>query len=78
MKRLLMPPRVAFLCTPLVSCLGLGRMCSRCRQDLVSRWPSPARHRLAYASSPDGSVEQISPDKNVNCGDTTATFTVSP
>jgi hypothetical protein len=53
-------------------------MCSRCRQDLVSRWPCPARHRLACVSSLDGSVGQISPDKNVNFRDTTAAFTVSP
>ena len=78
MKRLLAASRIAFLFTPLVSCLGLGRMCSRCRQDLVSRWPYPARHRLAPVSSRDGSVGQISPDKNVNFRDTTAAFTVSP
>ena len=78
MKCLLMTPRGAFLFTPFVSCLDTGRMCSRCRRDLVSRWPRPARHRLASASSIDGSVGQISPDKNVNFRDTTAAFTLSP
>ena len=78
MKRPLVPAMDAFLFTPLVSYLGIGRTCSRCRRDLVSRWPRPARHRLASVSSLDGSVGQISPDKNVNCGDTTAAFTVSP
>ena len=78
MKRHLVPTMDAFLFTPLVSYLGIGRMCSRCRRDLVSRWPRPARHRLASVSSLDGSGGQISPDKNVNCRDTTAAFTVSP
>ena len=78
MKRLLMPPRIAVLFTPFVSFLGIGRMCSRCRRDLVSRWPRPARHRLASVSPLDGSDGQISPDKNVTCRDTTAAFTVSP
>ena len=78
MKRLLTTTMGAFLFTPFVSCLSLGRMCSRCRQDLVSRWPYPARHRLAPVSSRDGSVGQISPDKNVNFRDTNAAFTVSP
>ena len=78
MKRHLVSTMDAFLFTPLVSYLSIGRMCSRCRRDLVSRWPRPARHRLASVSSLDGSVGQISPDKNVNCGDTAAAFTVSP
>jgi hypothetical protein len=78
MKRLLVLSRIAFLFTPLVSYLDSGRRCSRCRQDLVSRWPYPARHRLAPVSSRDGSFGQISPDKNVNFRDTTAAFTVSP
>jgi hypothetical protein len=78
MKRPLMTTMDAFLFTPLVSYLGIGRMCSRCRRDLVSRWPRPARHWLASVSSLDGSVEQISPDKNVNFRNATAAFTVSP
>ena len=78
MKRHLVPTMDAFLFTPLVSYLGIGRMCSRCRRDLVSRWPRPARHRLALVSTLDGSVGQISPDKNVNLHDATAAFTVSP
>ena len=78
MKRHLVPTMDAFLFTPLVSYLSIGRMCSRCRRDLVSRWPRPARHRLASVSTLDGSVGQISPDKNVNFHDATAAFTVSP
>jgi hypothetical protein len=78
MKRHLVATMDGFLVTPLVSYLDIRRMCSRCRRDLVSRWPRPARHWLASVSSLDGSVEQISPDKNVNFHDATATFTVSP
>ena len=78
MKRHPVPTMDAFLFTPLVSYLGIGRMCSRCRRDLVSRWPRPARHRLASVSSLDGSGGQISPDKNVNFHDAAAAFTVSP
>jgi hypothetical protein len=78
MKLLLVPPRIAVLYTPFVSFLGIGRLCSRCRRDLVSRWPHPACHRLAYVSSPDSPVGQITPDKDVNFRDATAAFTVSP
>lgn len=78
MKRQSVPTRVAFLFTSFVSFLGFGRLCSRCRQDLVSRWPFPARHRLASIWARDSSVGQISPDKTVNFRDTTAAFTVSP
>jgi hypothetical protein len=59
--------RHAFLLLPFGSCLDTGRRCSRCRRDLVSRWPYPALHRLACISPLDGPVGQISPDKNVNC-----------
>ena len=78
MKRLLMPPRIAVLFTPFVSYLGTGRMRSRCRRDLVSRWPRPACHRLVSVSPLDGCDGQISPDKNVNFRNATAAFTVSP
>jgi hypothetical protein len=78
MRRFLATTRHAFLIIPFVSYLGIGRMCFRCRRDLVSRWPLPARHRSAFVSSLDGSVGQISPDKNVNFHDATAAFTVSP
>jgi hypothetical protein len=78
MKRHLVPTMEAFLFTALVSYLSIGRMCSRCRRDLVSRWPRPARRRLASVSSLAGSVGQISPDKNVSFHDATAAFTVSP
>jgi hypothetical protein len=70
--------RHAFLLLPFGSCLDTGRRCSRCRRDLVSRWPYPALHRLACISPLDGPVGQISPDKNVNCREATAAFTVSP
>ena len=78
MKCLLMMPRDAFLFAPFTSFLGTGRMRSRCRRDLVSRWPQPARHRLASVSPLNGSDGQISPDKNVNFRDTTAAFTLFP
>jgi len=51
MRRFLVTTRHAFLLTPFVSCLDTGRMCSQCRRDLVSRWPRPACHRLAFVSS---------------------------
>jgi len=78
MKRHLVPPQIAVLFTPFVSFLGIGRMCSRCRRDLFSRWPHPARHRLVSVAPLDGSDGQISPDKNVNFRDTTAAFTPFP
>jgi hypothetical protein len=78
MKRPLLALRFANLYTPFASFLGTGRMCSRRRRDLVSRWPRPARHRLVSIAPFDGSDGQISPDKNVNFHDATAAFTVSP
>jgi hypothetical protein len=78
MKRHLASPRIADLFTPFVSFLDTGRMCSRCRRDLVSRWPRPARHQSVSVLPLNGSDGQISPDKNVNFRDTTAAFTVSP
>ena len=40
--------------------------------------PSRHFHRTDCGSSHNRYVGQISPDKNVNCGDTTAAFTLSP
>ena len=40
--------------------------------------PSRHSHQTVCGSPSDRQVGQISPDKNVNCGDTTAAFTVSP